>query len=81
MGLERTMVSSKLSAENTEFLDELARRLKPYEVSQSSLVNTLVRIIRQLEVKGKISLTPEGLQELFGTESRRGTAPDGKEKR
>jgi hypothetical protein len=68
MGVERITVSAKLSLENMEFLDELAHRLRPYEVSQSSLVNTLVRIVRQLEATGKISLEPKQLQTLLTTD-------------
>jgi len=66
MGIERASVSTKLSPENIEFLDELIYRLRPYEVSQSSLVNTLIRIIRQLEAMGKISLEPKQLQATLG---------------
>jgi hypothetical protein len=67
MGQERTMVSSKLSAENLEFLDEWERNLKPHNVSQSSLVDLCVRIVRQLHRHGDLSLEPQALQELLGT--------------
>lgn len=70
MGVERVMVSSKLDRENAEFLDEIAANFKPYEVSQSSLVNTLLRVIRRLHYEGKLDLEPRALQALMGTESR-----------
>jgi len=74
MGMERTMVSSKLSPENVEFLSDMERSLKPYSVSQSSLLDLCIRIVRQLHRQGKVSLQPEALQELLGTEGRPGTA-------
>ncbi len=74
MGLERTMVSSKLSPENVEFLSDMERSLKPYSVSQSSLLDLCIRIVRHLHREGKVSLRPEALQELLGTEGRPGTA-------
>jgi hypothetical protein len=74
MGLERTMVSSKLSPENVEFLSDMERSLKPYSVSQSSLLDLCIRIVRHLHREGKVSLQPEALQELLGTEGRPGTA-------
>jgi len=74
MGLERTMVSSKLSPENVEFVSEMEHSLKPYSVSQSSLVDLCVRIVRQLHRQGKVNLQPAALQELLGTEGLPGTA-------
>ena len=74
MGLERTMVSSKLSPENVEFLTDMERSLKPYSVSQSSLLDLCVRIVRQLHRQGKVNLQPAEVQELLGTEGRPGTA-------
>lgn len=74
MGLERTMVSSKLSPENVEFLSDMERSLKPYSVSQSSLLDLCVRIVRQLHRQGKVNLKPAELQELLGTEGLPGTA-------
>lgn len=73
MGLERTMVSSKLSEENSEFLYEIERNLRPYEVSQSSLVNLMVSITRRLYRLGDLNLEPKALQELLGTERLVGT--------
>jgi hypothetical protein len=73
MGLERTMVSSKLSPENVEFLSDMERSLKPYSVSQSSLLDLCIRIVRQLHRQGKVNLQPAALQELLGTEGRPGT--------
>jgi hypothetical protein len=78
MGLERTLVSSKLSPENVEFLSEMERSLKPYSVSQSSLLDLCIRIVRQLHRRGDLSLSPTALQELLGTEGRPGTAGKGK---
>lgn len=66
MGLERIMASSKLDVRNLEFLDEVARSLKPFEVSQSSLVNLCVGIVRRLSQRGEISLEPKSLQMLLG---------------
>lgn len=74
MGLERTMVSSKLSPENVEFLSDMERSLKPYSVSQSSLLDLCIRIVRQLHRQGKVNLQPAALQELLGTEGLPGTA-------
>lgn len=74
MGLERTMVSSKLSPENVEFLSDMERSLKPYSVSQSSLLDLCIRIVRQLHRQGKVNLQPAALQELLGTDGRPGTA-------
>jgi hypothetical protein len=73
MGLERVMASSKLDREAAEFVDGWIRKLKPYEASQSSLINLGLRILGRLEATGKISLEPQALQELLGTESRPGT--------
>ena len=72
------MVSSKLSPENTEFLDEWSRQLKPLTVSQSSLVDLSVRIVRHLFMAGKLSLEPRALQEFLGTEGTRSTEGKGK---
>ena len=66
MGIDRTMVSAKLSRENVDFLDDRQRSLRPYEVSVSSLVNLCVRIVRELHAKGELSLEPEQLQKLLG---------------
>jgi hypothetical protein len=74
MGLERIMTSSKLDVRNMEFLDEVARSLKPFEVSQSSLVNICVGIVRRLTQRGQISFTPAGLQEFLGNEGTAGNA-------
>lgn len=68
------MVSSKLSEENTEFLYEIERNLRPYEVSQSSLVNLMVTIARRLYRRGDLNLEPQSLQELLGTERTLSTA-------
>jgi hypothetical protein len=72
MGLERMMVSAKISPENLEFLDQWGRHLKPHDVSQSSLVDLSVRIVRQLHLRGDLSLEPEALQDLLRTNSRPG---------
>jgi hypothetical protein len=66
MGIERTLASAKLSSENIEFLEEWRRRLAPYDVSQSSLINLCVGIVRQLHAKGALRLEPKELQALFG---------------
>ena len=47
------------------FLDDWARRLRPFPVSQSSLIDLCVRIVRRLYAKGDISLTPEALRTLL----------------
>lgn len=73
MGLERVMASSKLSPENAEFLDDVARSLRPYPVSQSSLVDTMVSIVRKLSRNGTVNLEPKALQELLGNEGRPGS--------
>lgn len=78
MGVERVMVSSKLDRENAEFLDEIAANFKPYEVSQSSLVNTLLRVIRRLHYEGKLDLEPRALQALMGTETLPGRRSAGR---
>src|SRR5439155_11849984 len=46
--VERTMVSAKFDDANLEFLDMWSRLQKPYAVSQSSLVNLAVSIVRKL---------------------------------
>ena len=66
MGIERTAVTAKLSPENAEFLDDLKRRFRPYEVSRSSLLNLCVRIVRELHGKGELSFEPAQLQKLLG---------------
>lgn len=72
MGIERVMASSKLDRESAEFLDDMAKSLRPYEVSQSSLVNLCVRIVRNSVQRGDLNLDPRSLQEFLGTESRPG---------
>jgi hypothetical protein len=67
MGIEKVMASSKLSVENAEFLDGWARRFRPYGVSQSSLMDLALRIVRRLEATGELSLEPPALQALLGT--------------
>src|SRR2546430_7588047 len=54
--VERTMVSAKFDDANLEFLDMWSRLQKPYAVSQSSLVNLAVSIVRKLVINGTISL-------------------------
>jgi len=73
MGMERVMASSKLDRESAEFLDDMAKSMRPYEVSQSSLMNLCVRIVKRAVERGDLSLEPRRLQELLGTESRPGT--------
>jgi hypothetical protein len=68
MGVERTAVSAKLSPENLDFLDERMRLLRPYTVSMSSLVDLCVRIVRQLNARGDLSLEPERLRALLTTD-------------
>ena len=68
MGVERTMVSAKLSPENIDFLDEQRRLLRPYEVSLSSLVDLCVRIVRELHGRGELSLEPKQLRTLLNAE-------------
>jgi hypothetical protein len=69
LGLERVMASAKLSPENSEFLYEIERNLRPYEVSQSSLVNLAVTIVRRLYRLGDLNLEPKALQDLLCNES------------
>lgn len=69
MGMERLMASAKLSQRNAEFLDDWARQLRPYEISQSSLIDRAVDIVRTLVRSGKLKLDPESMQALVGTES------------
>lgn len=66
MGIERTAVSTKLSPENMEFIDEWAQSLKPLDVSASSLVDLSVRIVRNLVATGKLSREPKALQDFLG---------------
>ena len=70
MGLERKATSTKLSLDNYEFIDDMHHKLRPYEVSHSSLINLCVSIVRQLHVKGELSLEPEHLQKLLTTIDR-----------
>lgn len=62
MGIERASVSTKLDAEDEEFIYEWAKQLKPHEVSQSSLTGLCVRIVRIQAHAGKINLEPKALQ-------------------
>src|SRR5437773_10018060 len=71
--VERTMVSAKFDDASLEFLDMWSRLQKPYAVSQSSLVNLAVSIVRKLVTNGTISLEPGRLQEFLSTESTNGT--------
>lgn len=68
MGIERSMASAKYSPENMDFLREVERSLWPYEISQSSLMNSLLDILRRLHRKGDIDLTPAALQASLRTE-------------
>lgn len=52
------------------FLYDRRRALRPYDVSISSLVDLCVRIVRELHVKGELSLEPEQLQKLLTTTDR-----------
>lgn len=65
MGIERMAISSKLSPENVEFLEQQKRALRPYDVSISSLINVCVRIVREMHARGELSLKPEDLQKLL----------------
>jgi hypothetical protein len=62
MVVKRTAVSTKLSPQNFAFLDKQRRFFRPYDISMSSLVNLCVRIVRQLHVRGELSLEPLQLQ-------------------
>ena len=66
-GKRAATVSARLDPENLEFLDERLLRLRPYDVSRSSLINLCVRIVRQLEARGDLSLEPEQLRKLLAT--------------
>ena len=65
MGIERQVVSSKMNAENLEFLAFLSEQIQPYEISLSSLINLCVSIVRTLFIKGEIALNPRALQVLL----------------
>jgi hypothetical protein len=62
LGQERASVSTKLSAENEEFLYEWLRSLRPYDVSESGIVNKSLDIVRTLVRRGELSLEPKALQ-------------------
>ena len=68
MALERVMASAKLDRENAEFLDEIAANFEPYEISQSSLMNTLLHVLRHMYRRGDINLEPSALQKILRTE-------------
>jgi len=70
VGVERKTVSAKLAPENSDFIADLKYKLRPYEISRSSLINLCVRIVRQLYTKGELSLEPEQLQKLLTTTDR-----------
>jgi hypothetical protein len=55
----------KLSSDSLTFLCDWVSQFKPYEVSDDSLVDLSVRIVRQLQLCGQLDLSPAGLQKLF----------------
>ncbi len=65
MGVEKQLVSSKMRAENVDFLMWLSSQVEPYEVSLSSLIDLCVSIVRALFIKGEIALGPAALQVLL----------------
>lgn len=68
MGIEKSMASAKYSSENMDFLREVERSLWPYEISQSSLLDSLLTILRRHVRKGDIDLSPGALQASLRTE-------------
>lgn len=68
MGIEKSMASAKYSPENMDFIREIERSLWPYELTQSSLMNSLLDILRRLHGKGDIDLSPAALQARLCTE-------------
>lgn len=68
MGIERGLVSVKMVQENMNFLDELRRKVWPYEISRSSLVNMCVGIVKHLYERGDIGVEPKQLQALLAME-------------
>lgn len=70
---EEDLPLEELSPENIDFLDEQRRSLRPYDVSRDSLVDLCVRIVRQLNARGKLSLEPEDLRTMLTNDCRRQT--------
>ena len=80
MGLERASVSTKLSPENEEFLYEWLRSLKPYDISESALLNKCADIVRTLVGRGQLSLEPKKLQAFLENGSNGSNAGNAEKK-
>jgi hypothetical protein len=63
----------KLSTDSLDFLRSWVRQLQPYDVSDDSLVELSLQIVRLLHARGQLDLRPEGLHQLLmtGTESEK----------
>lgn len=70
MGLERMAVSTKLAPYNLEFIEEWAKSLRPHPVSDSSLVDLCVSIVRLQARAGTLDLAPEALQVFLRNEGK-----------
>jgi hypothetical protein len=55
----------KLSPDSLSFLRSWVSQLEPYDISEDSLVELSVQIVRQLQLCGRLDLSSKGLHELF----------------
>jgi hypothetical protein len=51
------------------FLRSWVSQLEPYDISEDSLVELSVQIVRQLQQRCELDLSPEGLQKLFSAKA------------